>query len=75
LLPALAEVTSPIAMVFGYEPAAAAAWLTVTVQVLFAGIVPPASCTVVPLFAAVSVPPQVVVTVVAVLSTPTGWCR
>src|SRR5262249_39843996 len=59
--PALAVVTAPIASVLLYEPAEALVTFTVTVQEPGAGIVPPESATLVPLFAAVTVPaPHVV---------------
>ena len=45
---------------FTYVPASALCTLTVTVQLAFAGIVPPESATEFPLAAALTVPPHVV---------------
>ena len=59
--PPLAVVKPPAAIEFVQEPAVTLVTVTVTVQLPLAGIVPPASATEVPLFAAVTVPPTHVV--------------
>ena len=59
--PALAVVSTPLAMVLAYVPPAALVTFTVTVHEPLAGIVPPESATLLPLFAAVTVPPAHVV--------------
>jgi hypothetical protein len=71
-VPALLVATLPVELL--YDPAAAEVTFTVTVQEPFAGMVAPASCTLVPLFAAVTVPaPQVVAPLAdAVFTSPAG---
>ena len=72
--PALVVVTAPAAMVFVYEPGVALVTLTVTVHEPLAGIVPAESATLLPLFAAVTVPPAHVVAplAAAVFTIPAG---
>ena len=59
LLPAFVDVTSPARSVFEYVPAVALVTSTVTVQLPFAGIVPPLSCSE-PVVGSDTVPPHVV---------------
>src|SRR6185503_586913 len=61
LAPALEVVRPPAAMLLAYVPTVAEVTFTVTVQEPFAGIVAPESATLVPLLAAVTVPPAQVV--------------
>jgi hypothetical protein len=61
LLPPFVVVKAPAIIVFSQEPGVELVTVTVTVQLLLAGIVPPASATEVPLLAAVTVPPVHVV--------------
>ena len=58
-VPALVVVTAPVELL--YAPAACVVTFTVTVHEPVAGTVPPASATLVPLLAAVTVPPPHVV--------------
>src|SRR6185312_16945845 len=61
LAPALVLASAPAAIVLAYVPDVPLVTLTVTVQEPEAGIVPPESATLVPLLAAVTVPPAHVV--------------
>lgn len=71
--PAL-EVTAPAAIVFTYEFAAALVTTTVTVQLPFAGMVPPDSATEPEPAVAVTVPPQLVAGAgAAALTRPKGY--
>src|SRR5258705_313939 len=71
--PALVVVRPPTGNVLVNEPDAAPVTFTVTVHEPDAGMVPPASCTVLPLLAAVTTPPQVVAPpAAAVLVRPAG---
>ena len=70
-VPALAEVTSPAAIVLACAPMVALVTCTLTVQLPAAGIVPPASDT--PVAVCEAVPPQVVAAVAATGETLAGW--
>ena len=74
LAPALVVVSAPIGNVLVNDPGATPVTFTVTVHDPLAGMVPPASCTVLPLLAAVTTPPQVVAPpAAAVLVRPAGY--
>ena len=71
--PALVVVSAPIGKVLVNEPGAAPVTFTVTVHDPPAGMVAPESCTLLPLLAAVTTPPQVVAPpAAAVFTRPAG---
>src|SRR5690242_13784606 len=73
LAPAFVVVSAPTAIVSLYVPGVALVVFTITVHEPDAGIVPPESATLVPLFAAVTTPPHVVAPLAElVLTRPAG---